>query len=137
MAIDRDEFEILRTRARLTYAQLGSRIGRSERTVSTWGSKTHGGVPDKYEAVVRDALAPAGEPGNPLEAYSDYALLDELARRLRRSAGERSTNKGKALPEGLVNEAYDSTESGNNSGRNPRTPAQARPAAGPRISPDR
>lgn len=87
MAIDRDEFLVLLTRAQLNYAQLGRKIGRSERTVSTWGSQKAGGVPDRYEAVVRDALALPGEPSNPLAAYSDYALLDELARRLRQRHG--------------------------------------------------
>lgn len=85
MAIAREEFLELLTRADMTYAQLGSRINRHERTVSNWGGKKNGGVPDRYEAVVRDALAVGASPGNPLAAYSDYALLDELARRLRRS----------------------------------------------------
>jgi hypothetical protein len=84
IAIPRDEFLEMLTRADMTYAQLGRKINRHERTVSNWGGK-NGGVPARYAAVVRDALAPAGTPGNPLAAYSDYALLDELARRLRRS----------------------------------------------------
>ena len=81
--ITREEFLELLTRAYMTYAQLGHKIHRHERTVSTWGGQRSGGVPDRYEAVVRDALAQPGEPGNPLSGVSDYALLDELARRLR------------------------------------------------------
>lgn len=91
MVIERDEFLTLLTRAQMTYAQLGRRIGRAERTVSDWGGRKKGGVPDRYEAVVRDALAVGGEPSNPLAAYSDYALMDELASRLRRLRGEVSS----------------------------------------------
>lgn len=86
VGIEREEFLEMLTRANLTYAQLGRKIGRHERTVSTWGApKDGGGVPARYAAVVRDALAVPGNPGNPLAAYSDYAILDELARRLRRA----------------------------------------------------
>lgn len=87
VAISRDDFQVMLTKSGLTYAQLGKRIGRSERTVSAWGSPNGGGVPDKYAAVVRDALATAPQPGvNPLAGYSDWALLDEIARRLRRKS---------------------------------------------------
>lgn len=83
MAIPKDEFLEMLTTAHLTYGKLAARIDRDVRTVSRWVEK--GAVPDRYEQIVRKALAVDAEqrpvPG-PLSAYSDYALLDEIARRM-------------------------------------------------------
>jgi hypothetical protein len=84
MAMSAEEFRALLTQNDLTYAKLGRKIGRSERTVSEWGREGKE-VPTRYESMVRGVLVPAVGEANPLSRYPDYALLDEIARRLRRS----------------------------------------------------
>lgn len=84
MAMSSEELRALLTQNNLTYAKLGRKIGRSERTVSEWAREGKE-VPARYESMVRDVLTPAAGEANPLSRYPDYAILDELARRLRRA----------------------------------------------------
>src|SRR3954454_16058256 len=87
------ELKQSRHRARLSQRALAKQLGVSERTLQLWERK---GVPEGKDALVREALAPHlsdsdGETLNtaPLSAYSNLALIAELARRL----------EGASLPE--------------------------------------
>lgn len=110
-------------------AALAEALNISERTVTSW-EKEGGHVSTRAEARVRALLWPA--PG-PLASYSSYELLSELGRRLDLAARMVEREQGNV---GVSDFAYGVNEPatrGNNSGRNPHTPAQARPAKGPSI----
>ena len=80
-----------RSRSGLSQEELAVELGVTLRTIGNW--ERGAGVPSNREAKVRDALGdhltPLAEtPVDPLHAYSDTALVAEIARRLDAARGK-------------------------------------------------
>lgn len=82
-AISGEDLKDARSRMKMSQREFAQLLGHGQRTVVTW---EHNGVPDPKVPLVRARIGKhldsGGERIIPLDAYSDFALVSEIMRRL-------------------------------------------------------